>query len=243
MTAIAAARLSADDFTPAAAALVFEPGVHTYRVGMTDLPSVTGILRACGVSVDFERLVENGYLTAFQLEEKRSIGQAVHLAAHFYDDGQLDTASVDPRVEGYLQSWIDWRAQTGFVPALLETPLHHPGLFFAGTLDRAGTFTKFEGTDPRDLQVVDIKCGNPEDAAAQWQTAAYAELLAVSLRADVLFDRGGPSAFRLRPRYSVQLHPDGRARLNVYADYLRDWTDFQHFVTTFRRQACRRKKP
>src|SRR5207248_265963 len=112
---------------------------------------------------------------------KRDVGRAAHVATHYFDEGTLDPRSVDPRVDGYLQAWIDFRESTGFVPVLLETPLHHPGLLFAGTIDRAGFFSKFDGCDPRQLFTVDIKCGDPGDAAAQWQTAAYAELLGVSL--------------------------------------------------------------
>lgn len=231
--------LTADDFTPAAQALRFYPEPHTYQVGMTELPSVTGILRATGISLDFVRLVAEGKLTAWQLEEARAIGTAVHMATHFYDEGTLEAGTVDPRAEQGLQNWIDWRELTGFVPVLLETPLHHPGLLVGGTLDRAGYFTKFEGWQRHDLVVVDLKWGDPENAGAQWQTAAYAEFLSLALapRSPWATSIAG---FRLRPRYSVHLK-GAKAKLNRYDDTLRDWVDFQQFVTTYRRQIGRRK--
>lgn len=242
MTTIATpAFLTADDFTAIAAALTFRPEPHTYQVGLTQMPSVTQILKAVGVSVDFERLVERGQLLAAVLNEKRAVGQGVHLATHYYDLGALDRSALDPRIEPYLQAWVDFREATGFVPTLLETPVHHPGLLIAGTLDRAGTFTKFEGCQPHDLHIVDIKCGDPEDAAARWQTVAYAEMLSLALRKDVFLRSGGEAAFRLRPRYSVRLDADGRWNLSTYKDYLNDWRDFKHFCTTFRCQVAQRR--
>jgi hypothetical protein len=203
------------------------------------MPSVTQILKAVGVSVDFERLVERGQLTRPELEEARAIGTAVHIATHFYDEGTLDAATVDPRAEQGLQNWIDWRALTGFVPVLLETALHHPGLLVAGTIDRAGYFTKFENWKRSDLTTVDLKWGDPESAGAKWQTAAYAEFLGLALDPSSPW-HPGPAGFRLRPRYSVHLQ-GARASLNRYDDHLRDWADYQAFVTTFRRQIAQRK--
>lgn len=231
--------LMADDFTAIAQALRFDPEPHAYHVGMSQLPSVTQILRATGVSLDFERLVQDGKLTAWELEEARAIGTAVHMATHFYDEGTLEAGTVDPRAEQGLQNWIDWRELTGFVPVLLETPLHHPGLLVAGTVDRAGYFTKFDGWQRHDLAVVDLKWGDPENAGARWQTAAYAEFLSLALSPRSAW-AASIAGFRLRPRYSVHLKGT-RAKLNPYNEGLRDWSDFQQFITTFRRQIGRRK--
>lgn len=225
--------ISPDDFTPGARGIRFEPGPHRYYSGAAPLLGVTSVLRAVGVSLDFERLVAAGHLTALQLAEKREIGRAAHVATHFYDEGTLQASSVDPRVEPYLQSWIGFRQATGFEPALLETVLWHPGVFLGGQIDRAGKFTGFEGCDPRDLYTVDIKLGDPDDAGAQWQTAAYATMLSLSLRPT----SGWYSPFLgTRPRYSVRLLPNGHYKLHAYPNTLRDWTEFTHFVTTVRRQ-------
>lgn len=216
----------------AVALLHFDPVEHRYRVNGRALPSVTQVLKACGISRDWSDINPD------VLENKRAIGQAAHMAAHYYDEGSLRPESVDDRVTPYLQAWIDFRAMTGFVPALLETPLHHPGLWFAGALDRAGCFSKFTSCDPRDLYVVDIKTGDPTDAGAQWQTAAYSELLSVNLSKSSPFYASVD--FRLRPRYSVHLFPDGRYKLTCYPDTLRDWTHFTHALSTFNIQHTQR---
>jgi hypothetical protein len=212
--------------------LTFDPLLHRYFVGTMQLSSVTQVLKACGISRDWSDVPLD------VLEAKRALGQAAHAAAHYYDDGSLRAETVDDRVTPYLQAWIDFRTQTGFTPSLLETPLHHPGLMFAGTLDRAGCFEKFERCDPRDLYILDIKTGDPDDAGAEWQTAAYAELLSMNLSRHSPFYASVD--FRLRPRYSVRLWDDGRYTLAKYPDSLRNWTEFTHFLSTFRRQHAQR---
>lgn len=218
-------------------ALVFEPTAHRYTLGGEELVHVTRILAAVGVSLDFTRLVEEGKLKLEDLNYRRDLGQAVHQATHYYDEGTLQRETVDIRVEPRLQAWIDFRAATGFVPVLLETALHHPALKVAGTNDRAGYFEKFAGHSPDDLITVDIKCGEAESAGAQWQTAAYTEFLAVALERHPGFDA---AALRLRPRYAIELTDAGRWKPHKYTNHMSDWRDFQHFTTTYRRQHARR---
>lgn len=226
-----------DDFTPGATGIRFTADPHAYYSGAVRLTGTTDVLKGVGVSLDFERLVTEGKVTAEQLVEKRDVGKAAHLATHFYDDGTLVAGSVDGRVEPYLQSWITFRAETGFKPALLETVLWHPGLFLAGTIDRAGCFTQFAGFDPRDLVTVDLKLGDPDDAGAEWQTAAYATMLSLSIR------QGSPwwqPLLGARPTVSVQLQANGRYKLRTYLNTLRSWSEYTAFLTTYRRQHARR---
>lgn len=238
--AVAPVFLTAADFTVIARAVTFEPTGHAYWVSTHGpMPSVTGILKAVGVSLDFERLIERGQLTRLELDEARAIGQAVHMATHYYDEGTLAASSVDPRAEQGLQNWIDWRALTGFVPVLLETPLWHPGLLIAGTVDRVGFFTKLETWQPHDLTTVDLKWGDPVSAGAQWQTMFYQEMVSLAL-APLSVWAPGPAGLRIRPRYSVHLQGP-RAALHRYGDGLRDWADCLAFVTTYRRQLARRR--
>lgn len=225
------------DFTEGARNLRFDPAPHRYYSGLNELTGTTSVLKATGVSMDFEALVTRGFLTAAELAEKRELGHAAHAATHYYDEGSLRAESVDPRVLPRLQAWIDFREATGFVPALLETALWHPSLLLAGMIDRAGRFTKFEGCDPRDLYTVDIKLGDPEDAGAEWQTAAYATMLSVSLsgRSDWYAPLLGA-----RPTYSVELQANGRYKLHRYDRTLAAWSEYVSFLTTFRRQHARR---
>lgn len=221
----------------AAQQLQFDEPAHRYTKGGRELVHVTHVLKKTGVSLDFERLVVEGKLTADELAYKRDLGRAAHMATHYYDEGTLLRGTVSIAVEPRLQAWIDWRERTGFVPVMLETPLHHPGLLIAGTNDRAGYFTKFSDHSPSDLITVDLKLGEPESAGAQWQTAAYAEFLAVLLEQFPGFDA---FAFRLRPRYAVQLLDTGKAKPHKYPNHASDWRDFQHFITTYRRQHAQR---
>lgn len=230
--------ITVSDFTDGTQGIRFDPEPHRYYSGAVELLGTTTVLRLAGVSMDFEQLVADKLLTAAELAEKRELGKAAHAASHFFDEGSLKADTVDPRVAPYLQSWIGFREATGFVPALLETVLWHPGLLLAGTIDRAGKFTKFEGCDPRDLYTVDIKLGEPEDAGAQWQTACYATMLSMSLR------RTSPwyqPLLATRPRYSVRLQSNGHYKLTRYDNTLTDWAEFSAFVTTVRRQHARRR--
>jgi hypothetical protein len=229
--------ITADDFTIQSRGIRFEPEPHRYYSGATELVSVTTILKGAGVSLDFERLVADGKVSAEQLAIKRDLGKAAHAATHYYDEDALVAGTLDRRAEPFLESWIAFRRDTGFTPALLETVLWHPGLFIAGTIDRAGTFTHFAGCDPHDLYTVDIKLGDPEDAGAEWQTAAYATMLSLAI------DRHSPwwsPLLAARPTFSVRLQESGRYKLATYPNTLRAWSEYQAFVTTYRRQHSRR---
>src|SRR5690606_18835965 len=101
------------------------------------------------------------------------IGQHVHAACHYDDEGDLDEATVHPDVRPYLEGWRLFRREMGFVPLLLETRVYHPIYRYAGTLDRFGLLEHQSGV----YVLVDIKTGDPEAAAAALQTAAYVEAL------------------------------------------------------------------
>lgn len=229
-------------------ALHFDEPTHVYRVGIVPVPSVTQVLRDAGISTNFQQLVEDGKLSQTQLQEKREVGRAVHVATHYYDLGELKPGTIDPRVDPYLQAWISFREVTGFKPYVLETFLHHPGYLVAGMLDRAGRFERFEDLKPFDLHIVDIKTGDPEDAAADWQTAAYAELLAQNLEPDSPGGPCDPLWLRVRPRYSVQLLDTGHYKLTRYPKDPKDdaghqqtrWRQFASFLETVRCQRGRR---
>lgn len=241
MIADAAVLIPEVDFTPAWRALRFVENPHAYFAGGVELTGTTRVLKATGVAVDFERLVAEGKLLRGQLDEAREIGKALHLATHYYDANVLKAGSVDPRVEGGLQNWIDFRQLSGFTPVLLETVLWDPGQLLAGTIDRAGFFAHWDDADPRDLYTVDLKRGSAENAGARWQTAAYASMLALMIAPTSPFY--DPAKLMTRPRYSVELPDEGRYRLNRYDDTLRDWTEYKAFLTTFRRQHAQRQGP
>jgi hypothetical protein len=214
--------------TYTASDVIFERIAHEYRLPDGRLvPSVTQILQAVGVSVDFEGLASLGRRVADAIDLKREIGTALHADAHAFDDDDLDWNTVDPRVQPYLSAWADFRENTGATPATRERRIYHPVYGYAGTLD--GIFTLPNGK----LVLVDIKTGDPDDSGCAFQTAAY---LAAYQHEHAL--TGG-----LIERWGVQLTPDHAIpyRIHPYTDWT-DFAKFQAFVTTFHHQAARRRR-
>lgn len=210
-----------------AADVTFEAVAHEYRLpDGTVIPSVTQILKAVGVAVDFEGLASLGRRVADAIDLKREIGSALHADAHAYDDNDLDWSTVDPRVEPYLRAWATFRENIGLIPTTRERLVFHPSYRFAGTLD--GIFLTQSG----ERVLVDIKCGDPEDSGCAFQTAAY-QCAFQAEHVDVVIDE----------RWGVQLTPDRQIpyRISPYTDW-RDISKFQAFLTTYNCQAARRRR-
>lgn len=195
--------------------LQFDPASHRYAVDGAWVPSVTQTLQAVGLASDF------AHVPAEVLERKRAIGEAVHTACHYDDEGDLDEATVHPDVRPYLEGWRLFRREMGFVPLLLETRVYHPLYRYAGTLDRFGRLEHQSGV----YVLVDIKTGDPEAAAAALQTAAYVEALRLARAHPVLAALPDDVAVE---RWSVQLRPDGTYRVRVYPvrEHYRDFGVF-----------------
>lgn len=209
--------------------ITFDAARHEYRT--TDgrlVPSVTQILHATGIATDFEALAARSSRIAEAIEYRRALGVAAHADCHAYDDDALDWNAVDDRVLPYVKAWTVFREQTGLAPIARERRLFHPGLFYAGTLD--GVFERFKS----ELILVDVKLGDPEDAGARYQTAAYEE-------AYLIDHPERPIAHR----WAVRLHPERRIPYEIF-DYSarpQSWRDFQTFqsaLAVYSAQAARR---
>jgi hypothetical protein len=206
-------------------ALVFYPETHEYftppgREGGQLVPNVTTILRAVGVSADFEQ-VERG-----TLEYRRQLGTAVHADCHAFDDHDLDWATVDPRVKPYVDAWAAFREAKHLTAATRERRVFHPTFQYCGTLD--GVFEQPSG----DQVLVDIKIGDPDDAAAHLQLAAYEAAYRVEFPDQPI-----------GARWSVQLQPGLRVPYRI-CEY-RDFRDFQKFaacLTVYAEQPARRRR-
>lgn len=210
---------------PGGQLLSFDPIEHAYRLpGGERVPSVTEILGAVGVSVDFEALGERSPRTADAILAKRQLGHALHADAHAFDDDDLVLESVDERVRPYLDAWITFRANMQLTPEARERRVYHDELHFAGTLD--GIFRLPSGR----RVLVDIKTGDPDDSGCQFQTAAYQAAYLVEHPHEPIHERWG-----------VQLVPGAVVpyRISPYADW-RDWACFKAFVTTYHCQVARR---
>lgn len=128
--------------------LTFDEASHVYRLpDGTTPPSVTGILKATGVSTDFEDLSLMSGRISQAIALKRDIGVQVHAAAHYYDDNDLNIDTLDPQVRPYLDAWATFRENYPRLrPATRERRVYHPGLRYAGTLD--GIFLTGDEVEP-----------------------------------------------------------------------------------------------
>lgn len=128
--------------------LTFDEASHTYRApDGSVVPSVTGILRATGVSADFEDLAGMSTKIGAAIELKRELGTALHADAHAYDDDDLDWSTVNEQVKPYLEAWATFRENFKHLrPATRERRVYHPTLRYAGTLD--GIFLTGDEVEP-----------------------------------------------------------------------------------------------
>lgn len=213
------------------AALAFDPATHEYRRPDGRLvPSVTQILRAVGVSEDFELLRARGLRQAAAIDRKRELGAALHADAAAFDDGDLDLEAVHPDVRPYLEAWILCRRNLELSPLMRERQLYSERDGFCGTCDAVC----YRGADPERLILIDLKCGDPESTPARFQTAGY----------QILWEAEYP-ARPIAERWAVELRPDLRVpyRVTNYtarADAWRDVEYFRAFVLTYYAQAIRR---
>jgi hypothetical protein len=213
----------------AASTLSFDAAAHVYTAPDGRIvPSVTHILRDVGVSTDFETLMRLSRRRKAQIEAQRKLGSDVHAACHAFDDDDLVMESLALKLRPYVDAWSQFRKQLGLVPVVRERIVFHPQFYYCGTLD--GVFS----TNGR-LILLDLKIGDPDDAGAQFQTAAY--------EAAYMAETGHVIA----ERWSVQLDPSLTVpfRIHNYSARSRsweDWTKFQAFLITYHEQAGRRSR-
>lgn len=186
-------------------ALRFDAESHTYWLGSRKVPGVTTVLKP---------LYDWSMVDPEVLAAKAALGTAVHLCTELYDADDLDDDTVMPEWRPYLDGWVKFREETGFVPTRIETRVFHPGLFYAGTLDRTGILFDAEA-------MLDIKTSATMSPAVGCQTAAYLRALTAAP------DYEGPQDMK---RYSVQLKPDGTYKLHEYNDPT-DWPTFVSLLT------------
>lgn len=188
--------------------LAFVEDTHTYSLAGIILPSVTQVIRDNRLSSDF------AFVSAADMEMARQLGQAVHIATHYNDEGTLDDASVDPVVLPYLKAWRQFVADRRIQFVALEQRVADPVYQFCGTVDRIAVLA--DNPTAGEI-VIDLKTGNPAATGAHYQTAAYAHLV-----------RELPCVTRIAARWSVQLHPE-RAVPYTVTPYVKntDWRIFR----------------
>lgn len=137
----------------------FDEATHTYLVGGRPVRSVTQILQDAGI-VDYSHIPPS--IRRWALER----GRMVHLYTQYDDLGVLDDSCVDPRIAPYLAAWRRFRAESGFVPDLVEHRAYNSQYNYAGTLDRRGVHPKLGRV------MLDIKTNEAEEWV-RLQLAAY----------------------------------------------------------------------
>lgn len=186
--------------------LTFDEATHTYWIGAAKVPSVTQILKP---------LVDLSSIPSGVLAHASARGTAVHYACELFDQDNLDWDSLDVELVPYVEAWVEFRMATGFMPIRNEERVFHPGLFYAGTLDRTGLING-------ELSVVDIKTSSGLYPTVGMQLAAYAEALNAT--------NANATEPKHTGRYAVQLKKDGRYHLQPYTDKT-DWPVFVSLKT------------
>jgi hypothetical protein len=195
------------------AAFQFVPETHTYLLEGRAVPSVTQ-------SLDGSGLVCYDHIPPDVLARKTEIGTAAHAACHYFDEGDLDTSTIDPAIEGYVRAWHRFRAETDFAPRLLELRgiANIQGMPYGYTLDREGTF---RGHDT----IIEIKCTAAVEISWGPQTAAYE--LARRTEDGIA-----------RRRIAVHLKPNGSYSLVPFNDA----NDYKVFVWALSLETWKRSK-
>jgi hypothetical protein len=184
-----------------AADLIFDAETHTSKTpDGRDVPHVTTVLSAVGVTADFDDLSRVHQRVAENIRAAAARGQAVHADCHAFDDDDLDWHSVDPRVAPFVEAWAEMREREQLVPVQRERRLYHPVWHYTGTMD--GVFLHRRSGH---RVLADIKTADPDDAAAHLQTAAY----------ECAYVHDAPPEQRVDERWSVWLQPGLRTPYRI----------------------------
>lgn len=181
--------------------LTFDEATHTYRFNGNVVPGVTSILKP---------LTNYDSVPAAVLDAASLFGKAVHRACELDDLGELDEAALDVALVPYLQAWRNFSADYAVEWEVIETPMYHQALRYAGTADRIGKVRRLSA-------VVDIKTTYELMPTNGPQLAAYARLHA-------------PVLGNLLDRIGVQLKADGTYVAKPYTDPT-DWPVFASLLT------------
>lgn len=131
------------------------------------IPSTTQVLELQHLSFNFQRFV-----AADVLDRRSKIGTEVHNLTDTYDeDGEVSPLWLTEETEGYLQSWIELRRISGFVPRQwsIRRCERINGMLVTGESDKEGTLGKHEA-------IIDLKTGSSASDSWGFQLASYEQL-------------------------------------------------------------------
>lgn len=140
-------------------------------------------------------------------------GTKIHLATQYWDERVLDEETVDPQIQGYLESWKRFRKDQNYTPVEIEYPIYNPELKIASKIDR--------------IPLLDIKGGIPEpwhilQIAFQWETLKSHHDWRLSHYGDYLWEpkdiyldpKGGP------PKVKTYTYSELREGFRIYSSML-----------------------
>lgn len=222
-------RLTASD-------LIYDAATHTTRTpDGVDVPHVTHVLKSVGVTKDFEELSDINARLRSNVANASLRGTAVHADCHAFDDDDLEDdyfdRSGDGRIVPFVKAWARVREDKRLKPIVHARERHvfHPLLLYTGIQD--GIFESDLG-----LILVDLKTGDPEDAAAHIQTAAYEAAWRCENKKTKIAERW---AVWLRPERKI---PYTIMNYSARPDASLDFDKFAACVTVYYEQADRRRK-
>jgi len=151
-------------------------------------PRVTGVMRALN-------LIDDRWFS----EEGRARGTAVHRALAYYEERDLDWASVDDTIKPFVEGGIRFLEDSQAIVDAVELEVVNERLRYIGHPDWLGTFFGYP-------TILDWKSGGIMLDPAGIQTAAYKLALGRALNA-----AGMPVP---RRRIAVQLTQEGKYKLH-----------------------------
>lgn len=184
--------------------LTFNEAEHKYFWNGVAVPGVTSLLAPLNNFSAVPRDV---------LEAACFRGKAVHSCCEWHDLGELDESTVDAKWLPYLDAWRAFRAEHVTEWELIEAPVYHKTLGYAGTLDRFGTVDEKRA-------FVDIKTSAVVYPSVGPQLSAYREALNTMT----------PSLEKAE-RITVQLGADGKYKITKHKNDAADWSVFVSCLT------------
>lgn len=170
--------------------LEYNDKLHEYKLDGVVLPSVTTILKDCGMMKALK----------FYTLDGANKGKRRHKLTELYDKDILDYGSIAEEDMPYLEGWIKVKEalKIEVEPSGVEVRLYHPLLRYVGTADRICKLNEI-------ITIVDLKTGAKE----KWHVL---QLILYGLAYAALYDQPLPNLL------SVYLKSNGKYSYKEY-DY------------------------
>lgn len=182
--------------------ILFQREKHVYIVNGKPVRSVTQIRDDAGLGDNFSMVPPD------LLRQAQNRGNAVHAACAFLDAGELDWGSVDPRIEGYVRAYEEFKRITKIKTIQVERQMAGKILRGSASLDLAGTPDWVCFLNGQRC-IIDLKTSQVLGKSAGLQTVGY----------KLLWESKHPSEL-VRERYGLRLGKDARFKLIPHEDPL-----------------------